>query len=45
MAAYDYKREQKELYRPGEKPEIVMVPAMQFAAVEGMGDPNELGGA
>ena len=45
MAAYDYKREQKELYRPGGKPEIVMVPAMHFAAVEGMGDPNEEGGA
>ena len=45
MAAYDYKREQKELYRPGGKPESVMVPAMHFAAVEGMGDPNEEGGA
>ena len=45
MAAYDYKKEQKEFYLPGGKPEIVMVPAMNFAAVEGAGDPNEEHGA
>lgn len=45
MAAYDYKKEQKEFYLPGGKPGIVMVPAMNFVAVEGTGDPNEENGA
>lgn len=45
MAAYDYKKEQKEFYLPGGKPGIVMVPAMNFVAVEGAGDPNEENGA
>ena len=44
MAAYDYKRERKSSTGPAVS-RIVMVPAMHFAAVEGMGDPNEEGGA
>lgn len=37
---FDYKKEYKEFYMPKEKPEIVMVPKMNFIAVRGSGDPN-----
>ena len=39
--AFDYKKEYKEYYMPKNKPEIVTVPTMVFAAVRGKGDPNE----
>ena len=38
--AFDYKKEYKEFYQPKNKPSIVTVPAMNFAAVRGKGDPN-----
>lgn len=41
MAAFDYKKEYKEFYLPPRKPQIVDVPAMNFLAVRGIGDPNE----
>jgi hypothetical protein len=40
MAAIDFKKTQKELYRPGTKPTIVDVPSMRFFMVDGEGDPN-----
>ena len=43
--AFDYKKEYKEFYLPSGKPGIVMVPAMNFLAVRGQGDPNEADGA
>lgn len=43
--AFDYKKEYKEFYMPPKQPQIVDVPAMQFTAVHGQGDPNEEGGA
>lgn len=43
--AFDYKKEYKEFYLPPRTPSIVMVPAMNFLAVWGQGDPNEEGGA
>ncbi len=43
--AFDFKKEQKELYMPKKKPEIVTVPKMNFIAVRGEGNPNEEGGA
>lgn len=43
--AFDYKKEYKEFYLPPKKPGIVTVPAMNFLAVRGKGDPNEEGGA
>lgn len=43
--ALDYKKEYKEFYLPPQTPGIVMVPAMNFLAVRGQGDPNEEGGA
>lgn len=42
--AFDYKKEYKEFYMPKAKPGIVTVPAMNYLAVRGSGDPNEEGG-
>lgn len=39
--AFDYKKEYKEFYLPSGAPGIVTVPAMNFLAVRGQGDPNE----
>ena len=39
--AFDYKKEYKEFYMPKNRPEIVDVPAMNFIAVRGKGNPNE----
>lgn len=38
--AFDFKKEHKEFYLPPRKPALVEVPAMNFAAVRGKGDPN-----
>lgn len=38
--AFDYKKEYKEFYLPPAKPGIITIPAMNFAAVRGAGDPN-----
>ena len=43
--AFDFKKEYKEFYMPKNKPEIVNVPAANYIAVRGTGDPNEEGGA
>lgn len=43
--AFDFKKEYKEFYQPKGKPEIVTVPAANYIAVRGQGDPNEEGGA
>ena len=43
--AFDFKKEYKEFYMPKNKPAIVSVPAMNYIAVRGEGDPNEEGGA
>lgn len=42
--AYDFKKEQKMLYRPGKKPSLINVPPMTYLAVQGSGDPNQPGG-
>ena len=42
--AFDYKKEYKEFYQPPKKPSIVSVPAMNYLAVRGKGDPNTEGG-
>ena len=41
MEKFDYKKEYKEIYLPKNKPELIDVPAMNFIAVRGKGDPNE----
>ena len=43
--AFDYKKEYREFYLPARTPGIVTVPAMNFLAVRGQGDPNEENGA
>ena len=42
---FDYKKEYKEFYLPPQTPGLVTVPAMNFLAVRGQGDPNQEGGA
>ncbi len=42
--AFDFKKEYKEFYMPKNKPEIVTVPAANYIAVRGNGNPNEEGG-
>lgn len=37
---FDYKKEYKEFYMPKNRPGIVTVPAMNYIAVQGQGDPN-----
>ena len=43
--AFDYKKEYKAFYLPPKTPGLVIVPAMNFLAVRGQGDPNPEGGA
>ena len=42
--AFDYKKEYKEFYLPSRKPHLIMVPPMNFVAVQGKGDPNDPAG-
>ena len=43
--AFDFKKEYKEFYMPKKKPQIVMIPAANYIAIRGQGNPNEEGGA
>ncbi len=43
--AFDFKKEYREFYMPKNKPEIVNVPAANYIAVRGQGNPNEADGA
>ncbi len=43
--AFDYKKEYKEFYLPSRKPGMIEIPAMNYVAVRGKGDPNEPDGA
>jgi len=43
--AFDFKKEYKEFYMPKNKPELINVPAANYIAVRGKGNPNEEGGA
>ncbi len=38
--AFDYKKEYKDLYMPGDKPVLIDIPNMNFIMVDGSGDPN-----
>lgn len=42
--AFDFKKEYKEFYMPPKKPGILTVPAMNYLAVRGTGDPNDENG-
>ncbi len=41
---FDYKKAYPEYYLPPRAPGIAAIPAMEFLAVEGRGDPNREGG-
>lgn len=41
---FDFKKEYKEFYMPGKKPEIITVPKANYIAIRGKGDPNEESG-
>lgn len=41
---FDFKKEEKQFYKPKTIPEIIDIPKMKFIAIDGMGDPNELDG-
>lgn len=43
--AFDFRKEYEEFYMPKNAPEIVTVPAANFIAVRGKGNPNQEGGA
>ena len=38
--AFDFKKEYKEFYLPKNRPELIQVPAVNYVAVRGEGDPN-----
>lgn len=38
--AYDFKKEQKQFYKPDKKPEIIDIPEMRYIAARGSGDPK-----
>lgn len=42
--AFDFKKEYKEFYMPKNKPSIVDIPKMNYIAVRGKGDPNDIDG-
>ena len=42
--SFDYKKEYKEFYMPPKKPTIVDIPAMNYIAVRGEGNPNDENG-
>lgn len=42
--AFDFKKEYREFYMPGNQPEIVTVLRANYIAVRGSGDPNQEGG-
>jgi len=43
--AFDFKKLYKEQYKPGKNPVLINMPAVNYIAVRGQGDPNEEGGA
>jgi hypothetical protein len=38
---HDWKKDDKRFYLPGEKPELIVVPAFKFYSIEGKGNPND----
>ena len=42
--AFDFKKEYKEFYIPPKKPGIIEIPSMNYLAVRGKGNPNEVDG-
>lgn len=42
--AFDYKKEYKQFYMPKKKPSVIEIPAMNYLAVRGKGNPNDENG-
>ena len=42
--AFDLKKEYKEYYMPKDKPSIVKIPKMNYLAIKGKGNPNDING-
>lgn len=42
--SFDYKKEFKEFYQPKNKPQLMTIPAMNYIAVKGKGNPNDSDG-
>jgi hypothetical protein len=40
LGKVDFKKDFKELYAPATKPQIITVPRIKFAVIDGQGDPN-----
>jgi hypothetical protein len=38
---YEWKKEEKQLYLPKNKPELIEVPSMKFFMIDGKGNPND----
>ncbi|RAP44573.1 MAG: transcriptional regulator [Methanosphaera sp. rholeuAM6] len=38
--AFDYKKEFKDIYKPGKKPSLIEIPKLSYIAVRGKGNPN-----
>lgn len=45
MTNFDFKKAYKDCYHPSTTPHLIEIPAMNFIAAFGKGDPNEAGGA
>lgn len=43
--SFDFKKEYRAFYLPKKQPEIIRIPHMNFVAVRGHGDPNDVDGA
>lgn len=41
MSTYDWKKKEKALYMPKEKPEHILVPKFRFFTIKGSGNPND----
>ena len=39
--AFDFKKEEKQFYKPGKQPALVTIPKMTFITVTDKGDPNQ----
>ena len=39
--AYNFRKEQRALYEPGKRPSLIEVPAMNYLALRGQGNPND----
>jgi hypothetical protein len=41
MQKQNYRKEQKQFYQPGTKPELIILPSFKFFTIQGQGNPND----